>query len=127
MEQTQDQTQDQTHSAYTEKIISNIEMLSTIGKSYRKTIYKTNDLIKIYSDNMRIKNINMGEKYINDMIININNIFANVSRQSKYDLIEFVNSVILYSFKKISFKYTKKKIDPELPDYTMAEIKDLAK
>jgi len=118
---------EQTHSSYTEKIISNIEMLSTIGKSYRKKIYKTNDLIKIYSDNMRIKNINMGEKYINDMIININNIFANVSRQSKYDVLEFVNSVILYSLKKISFKYTKKKIDPELPDYTMAEIKDLAK
>ena len=122
-----EQSQDQSHSTYTENIISNIEILSTIGKSYRKKIYKINDLIKIYSDNMKIKNINMGEKYINDMIININNIFANVSRKSKYDLIEFVNSVILYSFKKISFKYTKKKIDPELPDYTMAEIKDLAK
>ena len=118
---------EQTHSSYTEKIISNIEMLSTIGKSYRKKIYKTNDLIKIYSDNMRIKNINMGEKYINDMIININNIFANVSRQSNYDVLEFIHSIIKYGFKMISYKYTKNKIEPKLPDYTLPEIKDLSK
>ena len=55
-----------------------------------------------------------------------NKIFNNVSRQSKYDIVEFVNSVIQYGYKMISYKYTKNKIEPKLPDYTMAEIKDLA-
>ena len=113
-------------SEFTESVISNLETLKKIGKSYRRKIYKSDDITAYFITNMKLKSANMGEKYINDMVININKIFNNVSRQSKYDIVEFVNSVIQYGYKMISYKYTKNKIEPKLPDYTMAEIKDLA-
>jgi len=113
-------------SEFTESVISNLETLKTIGDSYRRKIYKIDDITSYFITNMKLKSANMGEKYINDMVTNINKIFNNVSRQSKYDIVEFVNSVMQYGYKMISYKYTKNKIEPKLPDYTMAEIKDLA-
>ena len=113
-------------SEFTETVLSNLEILKTIGDSYRRKIYKIDDITSYFITNMKLKSANMGEKYINDMVTNINKIFNNVSRQSKYDIVEFVNSVIQYGYKMISYKYTKNKIEPKLPDYTMAEIKDLA-
>jgi hypothetical protein len=131
MENMQDKNKNKTQAkpqyTYAENVIYEVELLSTIGKSYRRKLYKLNDIIKIYIDNMIIKWVHMGEKYINDMIMNINNIFRNASIQSKYDILEFINSVILYSFKHMSYKYTKNKIEPKLPDYTLPEIKDLSK
>ena len=113
-------------SSFSETVITTIELLKTTGKSYRRKIYKVDDIVLYFIDKMRIKMANMGEKYITDMIININNIIKNVSRQYNYDILEFVNSIIQYGYKMISFKFTKKKLEPTLPDYTMAEIKDLA-
>lgn len=112
-------------SEFTETIIKLVEKLKLEGKSYRRKIYKFNDIINYFIDNMKIKNKNLGDKYINDMVININNIFENVSRQSKYDVLEFVKLVIQYGYKMISYKYTKNKIEPTLPDYTVAEIKEM--
>ena len=112
-------------SEFTETIIKLVEKLKQEGKSYRRKIYKFNDIINYFIDNMKIKNKNLGDKYINDMVININNIFENVSRQSKYDVLEFVKLVIQYGYKMISYKYTKNKIEPTLPDYTVAEIKEM--
>jgi len=110
---------------FADTVITSVETLKTNGKSYRRKIYKINDIINYFIDNMKIKNKNLGDKYITDMINNVNKIFENVSRQSKYDVLEFVNLVIKYGYKMISCKYTKKKIEPTLPDYTLAEIKDL--
>ena len=110
---------------FAETVITSVETLKTIGKSYRRKIYKINDIINYFIDNMKIKNKNLGDKYITDMINNVNKIFENVSRQSKYDVLEFVSLVIKYGYKMIACKYTKKKIEPTLPDYTLAEIKDL--
>lgn len=112
-------------SEFTETIIKLVEKLKLEGKSYRRKIYNFNDIINYFIDNMKIKNKNLGDKYINDMVININNIFENVSRQSKYDVLEFVKLVIQYGYKMISYKYTKNKIEPTLPDYTVAEIKEM--
>ena len=113
-------------SSFAETVLTSVELLKTTGKSYRRKIYKVDDILCYFIDNMKLKFSNMGEKYIIEMIKNINNIFNNVSRQSNYDMLEFVYSVIEYGYKMISYKFTKKKLEPKLPDYTMAEIKDLA-
>jgi hypothetical protein len=113
-------------SSFAETVMTSVELLTTTGKSYRRKIYKVDDILYYFIDNMKLKFSNMGDKYIIEMIKNINNIFNNVSRQSNYDMLEFVYLVIEYGYKMISYKFTKKKLEPKLPDYTMAEIKDLA-
>ena len=118
-------TQNRIH--FSNLVINNISILQNIGKPYRKKTYMLADIIAIYVDKMKLKHSNMGEKYITDMIANINNIFYNASRYSKYDILEFINLVINYVFKLISYKYTKLKIEPTLPDYTLPEIKDMSK
>ena len=113
-------------SDFAETVINNVNILLTTGKSYRKKIYKLNDIIKYFIDNMKIKNASLGTKYLEKMVINIETIFRNASRYSKYDTLEFINSIIKYGLKMISYKYTKDKIEPTLPDYTLAEIQDVA-
>ena len=113
-------------SSFAETVLTSVELLKNTGKSYRRKIYKVDDILCYFIDNMKLKFSNMGDKYIIEMIKNINNIFNNVSRQSNYDMLEFVYLVIEYGYKMISYKFTKKKLEPKLPDYTMAEIKDLA-
>ena len=109
-----------------ESVLSIIELLSTTGKSYRKKIYKLDDITYYFIENMKLKNANLGPKYIEKMIKNIETILKNVSRQSNYDVLEFIHSIIKYGFKMISYKYTKNKIEPTLPDYTLAEIQEAA-
>jgi hypothetical protein len=124
MEHPQSNQEQNRISEFADIVISTIEVLSTTGKSYRKKIYKLNDITKYFVENMKIKNASLGAKYIDNMVINIETIIKNVSRQSKYDVLEFIYSIIKYGFKMISYKYTKTKIEPTLPDYTLAEIQD---
>jgi hypothetical protein len=121
----QDKEQDRI-TEFADNVITDVEFLFTIGKSYRKKIYKLGDIVKYFIDNMKIKNANLGNKYLEKMVINIETIFRNASRYSKYDTLEFINSIIKYGLKMISYKYTKDKIEPTLPDYTLAEIQDAA-
>jgi len=111
---------------FAESVISIIELLSSTGKYYRRKLYKLDDITKYFIENMKIKNASLGAKYINDMVINIETIIKNLSRQSKYDNLELIHSIIKYGLKMISYKYTKNKIEPTLPDYTLAEIHDAA-
>jgi hypothetical protein len=120
----QDKDQDRI-TEFADTVITDLEFLATIGKSYRKKIYKLGDIVKYFIDNMKIKNASLGNKYLEKMVINIEIIFRNASRYSKYDTLEFINSIIKYGLKMISYKYTKDKIEPTLPDYTLAEIQDL--
>ena len=95
-------------SSFAETVLTSVELLKTTGKSYRRKIYKVDDILCYFIDNMKLKFSNMGDKYIIEMIKNINNIFNNVSRQSNYDMLEFVYLVIEYGYKMISYKFTKK-------------------
>ena len=113
--------------AYKESVIEKIELLSTYGRLYRKKIYKLTDILKIYIDQIKLQFANLGDKYIADTIFNIYTIFINATKYSAYDLLEFVNFVIVYGYKMIAFKYTKNHSPPKIPDYTIAEINDLAK
>lgn len=105
--------------------ISKLEELHRNGLAFNRKIYKLNNLIDIYISDMKEKNCNMGDKYISDMVSNIYNIINSISRQSSYDKLEFVNLVIKYVLKMISFLHTKQKNKPTLPDYTLDEIRDL--
>ena len=106
-------------------IISKLEELQTIGLAFNRKIYKLNNLIDIYISDMKEKHCNMGDKYISNMVSNIYNIINSISRQSSYDKLEFVNLVIKYVLKMISFLHTKQKNKPTLPDYTLDERRDL--
>jgi hypothetical protein len=114
-------------SAFAEQVMANLEMLKKTGKIYRRNIYKLSNVLELYINNMKIKHANMGEKYVSDMIVNINTIFNGVSIYSYYDILEYINLVVIYYFKLLGYKYTKNKVEPQLPDYTLPEIKELSK
>ena len=99
MEQIQS-THDAKVSDFADTVINNVNILLTTGKSYRKKIYKLGDIVKYFIDNMKIKNASLGNKYLEKMVINIETIFRNASRYSKYDTLEFINSIIKYGLVK---------------------------
>ena len=111
---------------FADEVLEKRNILATIGKSYRRKIYKLNDITELYITNMGAKFINMGASYIKNMSTNIEIICNNVSRDSSYDTLDFVNSIIDYFFKNLANKYKLTKKIPNLPDYTIAEIKEIA-
>jgi hypothetical protein len=111
---------------FADEVLEKRNILATIGKSYRRKIYKLNDITELYINNMTTKFINMGATYIKNMSTNIEIICNNVSRESSYDTLDFVNSIIEYFFKTLANKYKLTKKIPNLPDYTIAEIKEIA-
>lgn len=111
---------------FADEVLEKRNILATIGKSYRRKIYKLNDITELYINNMTTKFTNMGTTYIKNMSTNIEIICNNVSRESSYDTLDFVNSIIEYFFKNLAYKYKLTKKIPNLPDYTIAEIKEIA-
>ena len=112
---------------YANKVMSTLELLLSSGKFYRRKLYKLCDIIDFYVTDMKIKNANMGEQYITDMIKNIKTIVSNVSRYSNYDVLEFIDLVIQYFFKSLAYKFKLTKKVTVLPDYTLPEIAELTK
>ena len=76
---------------------------------------------------MKEKFKSLGESYLSNMVKDVENIINNLTIKSNYDNIEFVNSILHYCIKNID--YTHKKINnlPNLPDYTIDEIRDMTK
>lgn len=111
---------------FADEVLEKRNILATIGKSYRRKIYKLNDITDLYINDMTTKFTNMGTTYIKNMSSNVETICNNVSRDSSYDTLDFVNSIIDYFFKNIAYKYKLTKKIPNLPDYTIAEIKEIA-
>jgi hypothetical protein len=111
---------------FADEVLEKRNILATIGKSYRRKIYKLNDIVELYITNMGCKFINFGATYIKNMSSNVELICNNVSRESSYDTLDFVNSIIDYFFKNLAYKYKLTKKMPNLPDYTIAEIKEIA-
>ena len=111
---------------FADEVLEKRNILATIGKSYRRKIYKLNDITELYINDMTTKFINMGSTYIKNMSTNVELICNNVSRDSSYDTLDFVNSIIDYFFKTLAYKYKLTKKIPNLPDYTIAEIKEIA-
>jgi len=45
----------------------------------------------------------------------------------QYYILEFANNIIDWYFKCLAFKYNLIKIQPQIPDYIISEINDIAK
>ena len=125
-EETQLNQIDASRYKFADNVLEKRNILATIGKSYRRKIYKLNDITELYINDMTTKFINMGSTYIKNMSTNVELICNNVSRDSSYDTLDFVNSIIDYFFKTLAYKYKLTKKIPNLPDYTIAEIKEIA-
>ena len=61
------------------------------------------------------------------MVKDIENIINNLTIKSNYDNLEYVNNVLNYSIKMLHYKNKKTSVEPTIPDYTLAEIKDMGK
>jgi hypothetical protein len=125
---------------FSEKVLDKINLLNTTGKNYRRTNHKLDQIVKYYIDTMQLKYNHIGTNYTTKMTTNINTIFTklieyciNTNKNEKnnteltYDTLEFANNIIDWYFKCLAFKYNLTKIQPQLPDYIISEINDIAK
>ena len=116
---------------FAEKVLDKINLLNTTGKNYRRTNHKLDQIVKYYIENMQNKYNHIGTNYVNKMTTNIQTIFTKIFEKNKteltYDTLEFVNNIIDWYFKCLAFKYNLTKIQPQLPDYIISEINDIAK
>ena len=108
-------------------VLNKLDHLYNNGFRIAGHTYSINKVINIYVNNMKLKCSHLGLLYTNNMIKNIENILNNLDEDSPYDTIEFVNNVINYCIKTLTFKYKKNNREPVLPDYTIDEIRDMAK
>lgn len=116
---------------FAEKVLDKINLLNTTGKNYRRVNHKLVDIIQYYIENMQNKYNHIGTNYVNKMTTNIQTIFTKIFEKNKteltYDTLEFANNIIDWYFKCLAFKYNLTKIQPQIPDYIISEINDIAK
>jgi hypothetical protein len=130
---------------FASKVLTDINILSTTGKNYRRVNHKLDNIKANYIQNMKNKYSNLGTNYLDKMTSNIETIFCKIIEKQNYDALEFINNVITWYFKCLAFKYNLIKIQPQipesqpyvigldgkptcgLPDYTIAEINDICK
>ena len=108
-------------------VLNKLEHLYNYGFNIGRINYTINKVINIYVKIMKSKVESLGKKYTNNMIKDIENIINNLDENSPYDNIEFVNTIINYCIKTLYFKYKKNDREPMFPDYTIDEIRDMAK
>jgi hypothetical protein len=107
-------------------VINKLEQLYNYGLRIDNTTYTINKVITIYVKTMKLKFKNLGSTYINNMVKHIEIIINNITKDSQYDTIEFVNSILNYCINTLYFYNNKIDREPQLPDYTIDEIKDMA-
>ena len=116
---------------FAEKVLDKINLLNTTGKNYRRTNHKLDQIVKYYIEHMQNKYNHIGTNYVNKMNTNIQTIFTKIFEKNKteltYDTLEFANNIIDWYFKCLAFKYNLTKIQPQIPDYIISEINDIAK
>ena len=108
-------------------VLKKLEHLYNNGFNIGNINYTINKVINIYVKIMKSKVESLGKTYTNNMIKDIEYIINNLDENSPYDNLEFVNTIINYCIKTLHFKYKKNNIEPMLPDYTIDEIRDMAK
>ena len=108
-------------------VINKLEDLYTNGLYIDDKKYTINKIINIYIKNMKEKFKSLGSTYLMNMVKDVENIINNLSLKSNYDNIEFVNSILQYCIKHIDYTHKKISILPNLPDYTIDEIRDMTK
>jgi hypothetical protein len=118
-------TQDKTD--FKTEVITKLEDIYKNGISIDDKTYTINKIITLYVKNMKIKFNSLGSTYLHNMVQDIENIINNLNIKSNYDNLEYVNNVLNYCIKILNYKHKKNITEPNIPDYTLAEIKDMAK
>ena len=108
-------------------VLTKLEDLYENGLYIDDKKYSINKIISIYIKNMKEKFKLLGPTYLINMVKDVENIINNLSINSNYDNIEFVNSILQYCIKHIDYTHKKINVEPIIPDYTLAEIKDMGK
>ena len=108
-------------------VITKLEDLYEHGLYIDDKKYSINKIISIYIKNMKEKFKLLGPTYLINMVKDVENIINNLSINSNYDNIEFVNSILQYCIKTLDYTHKKINILPHLPDYTIDEIRDMTK
>ena len=108
-------------------VINKLEDIYKNGISIDDKEYNINKVINIYVKNMKTKFNSLGTTYLTNMVKDIENIINNLTIKSNYDNLEYVNNVLNYSIKMLHYKNKKTSVEPTIPDYTLAEIKDMGK
>jgi len=111
---------------FTKDVINKLEDIYINGIYIDENQYSINKIISIYIKNMKETNKSLGKTYLINMVKDVENIINNLTIKSNYDKIEFVNSILQYCIKSIYYIHKKITIMPNLPDYTISEIKDMA-
>ena len=120
-------TNTQKKSDFKTDVIHKLEDLYENGLYIDDKKYTINKIISIYIKNMKDKFKSLGPTYLINMVKDVENIINNLSIKSNYDNIEFVNSILHYCIKSIDYTHKKINILPNLPDYTIDEIRDMTK
>lgn len=108
-------------------VLNHLENLYLNGFMIDNKKYKINKIITFYIKQMKLKFNYLGTVYINNMIKDVETIINNLNIESKYDNLEYVNNILNYCIKHIYYLHKKNSVEPSLPDYTIDEIRDLAK
>lgn len=106
--------------------LSVINTLRTTGKSYRRKLHFLQDIQAKYLEAAISKNIHILPNYIPKLTTYLTTIFTHISETSPYDAHQFIQDIINWYFKSLAYQYKITKKEPTLPDYILAEIKDIA-
>lgn len=109
------------------EVVNKLEDIYINGFTIDDKTYKINKIITIYVKNMKLKFNYLGQTYLNNMVKDVENIINNLTIKSNYDNLEYVNNILNYCIKSLFFENKKISVEPKIPDYTLAEIKDMAK
>lgn len=111
------------------KMLNLINILQTDGyySNITQTTHTLSDVASSYIQAMHQKNSTLGHHYLDNMANNIDTIARNVGINSNFDIIEYMYKVIVWYFNCIAYtqQNTTKK-PPQLPDYILSEIKEMA-
>lgn len=121
------QIKEEGKSDFKTEVINKLDDIYKNGLYIDDTKYTINKVITLYVKNMKIKFNSLGLSYLHNMVQDIENIINNLNIKSNYDNLEYVNNVLNYCIKNIHYKHKKISIEPTIPDYTLAEIKEMAK
>jgi len=108
-------------------ILTKLEHLYNYGFTIEEEHYSIIKVINIYVKIMKLKFSNLGKLYISNMTKDIEKIINNLNKDSHYNNFEYVNTIINYCIKELYFKYKKNNKETKIPDYTIDEIRDMAK
>ena len=108
-------------------VINKLEDIYKNGISIDDKTYSINKVITIYVKNMKVKFNSLGASYLQNMVQDIETIINNLNIKSNYDNLEYVNNILNYCIKSLYYKHKKINVDPTIPDYTLAEIKEMSR